>query len=144
GARLLPLIATGVEFAVPLVGEIPEMDGGIRYVNCGASASELWPSGVDTLIATVPAACAGLTAVSWSGELMVTLVAGTEPNETVVPEEKKSEPLTMTDVPPDDGPTAVLIDLTRGTAIVNRLMAVAQFWRSEEHTSELQSRFDLV
>jgi len=130
GARLLPLIVTGVEFAVPLLGEIPEMDGGLRYVNCGASGSELWPSGVDMVIATAPATWAGLTAVSWSGELKVTLVAGAEPNETAVPVEKKSEPLTTTDVPPDDGPTGVLIDLTCGAAIVNRLMAVAQFWRS--------------
>src|SRR5207247_10927888 len=78
----------------------------------------------------------GDTQVSVVSLITLTLVAGAPPKSTVfgpgLPREKP-EPVSVTMVPPSAGPMAGRSEASAGAGL-----------RSEEHTSELQSRVDLV
>ena len=61
------------------------------------------PPGVVTETSTSPAACAGVSAVAWVVDTMVTPVASTPPNRTCIPA-RNCVPASVTGVPPPVGP----------------------------------------
>jgi hypothetical protein len=72
---------------------------------------------VVTVISTVPAGLAGLTAVIWVSLLNVKLVAGTVPNSTLLAP-VKPVPVIVTDVPPVVDPSLGEMPATVGGAYV--------------------------
>ena len=73
----------------------------------------LWVSGLVTVTATVPAAWAGVTAVSEVALLKVTEVDARPPKSTVAPL-TKPVPVRVTGVPPAKGPLVGAIDVRVG------------------------------
>lgn len=81
-------------------------------MNWSAEDFGLVPTGVVTMMSTVPAAPAGDVAVIWVALLTVKLVAGALPNTTAAAPVKFA-PVMVTTVPPASGP---LLGFTRVTA----------------------------
>jgi hypothetical protein len=111
----VPVIATVVPPLVgPEVGETLLTVGGTVKVKAVASVADC-ESGLVTMIPTVPALSAGVTALICVELLTVTEVATTLPNATVAPAWKPM-PVIVTDVPPVTGPELGETLLTVGGA----------------------------
>ena len=114
--RFFPLMVTVVPPAVgPEVGLMPVTVGWATYVNWAAAEVAEVPPAVVTVTSTLPAACAGLVAVSVVAEVTATLVAVLPPKLTVAPG-WKLVPVIVTVVPPAVGPAVGLTALTVGLA----------------------------
>jgi len=97
---------------VVVVGTVVGVGVGAVYVNRSADEVALVPSGVVTVMSTVPAEWAGDTTVIWVSLSTCTEVPPVESNVTAVAP-VKSEPVTVTVVPPAvlpvDGETPVTL-----------------------------------
>lgn len=82
-------------------------------MNWSASETALVPMAFVTVMSATPGELGGETALSEVLECTVTLVAGTEPNCTVVPL-VKPVPVTVTFVPPEASPKLPLTPVTVG------------------------------
>jgi hypothetical protein len=99
-----------VTVGVPLLPPLP-----VKVKSSAAVVSDVCPPTV-TLMSTVPADSAGLSAVQLVVELQTVLALGTVPKSMVVLLVEKRVPVIVTTVPPDVGPelglTAVMVGVT--------------------------------
>ena len=95
---------------MPSLGTVPPMMAGAStasYTNAFASVA-LSPSGFVTVTPTIPAACAGASALITSALLRVTPVAAVSPNCTAAPVTKPA-PTSVTAVPPSSAPPTAAV-----------------------------------
>jgi hypothetical protein len=110
-----------------MVTVVPDCDGdggdaeavtdvhGVPNVNLSLADVALVPAAVVTVTSTCPAACAGLTAVIWVSETIITLVARAVPKWTAKPVLLNWVPVMVTVVPPDMEPPVGDTPVTVGT-----------------------------
>ena len=102
----------------PAVG-LTDVTTGVPKVKRSATDIAEVPTALVTVISTVPAACAGDTAVICVPELMTKLAAAVPPKLTAVAP-PKPVPVMITEVPPPVLPAPGLTEVTTGDPKVNR------------------------
>jgi hypothetical protein len=121
--RLVPVSLTRVApVRGPLAGRTAVTPGRITYENRLACTVALVPSGVVTVIYTVPPAWGGAVTVMFVSEFTARLVAGVVPNLTAVAP-VNLVPVIVTRVPPATGPLAGEIAVTPGLIVYVKRLA---------------------